>query len=248
MKQQTCVVLASEYPQTRSLLKEALEGEERTVIIGQAENARRALNLARALRPDVVLIDSSLPYVMGLDSVPLTRTGGLDVAQTIAEEMPNTGVFLLGALDKAAISKGGWLGNGGVSFCRESLGNCVPTPLADLRKEAVPGHVIFARIEPKPEEENGQKTSSFFDTSFLIGTAGLVIGSLLIITLVLIIPGAILAVAGLASLFCGAAGELLLRAFKRKKQVKTGSKEHAGNKAGLEAMLGIPGVDRNRTG
>jgi DNA-binding NarL/FixJ family response regulator len=51
MKQQTCVVLASEYPQTRSLLKEALEGEERTVIIGQAENARRALNLARALRP-----------------------------------------------------------------------------------------------------------------------------------------------------------------------------------------------------
>jgi hypothetical protein len=98
---------------------------------------------------------------MGLDSVPLTRTGGLDVAQTIAEEMPNTGVFLLGALDKAAISKGGWLGSGGVSFCRESLGNCVPTPLADLRKEAVPGHVIFARIEPKPEEENGQKTSSF---------------------------------------------------------------------------------------
>ena len=242
MKQQIGVVLASEYPQMRSLLKEALEGEERTVIIGQADNARRTLNLARSLRPDLLVIDSSLPYVMGLDSVPLTRTGGLDVAQTIAEEMPNTGVVLLGTLDRAVISKSGWMGNGGVSFCRESLNNCVPTTLADLRKEVAPGNIIFARVEPKLEVESGLKTSGLFETSFLVGTICLVVGSLLIITLVLLIPGVILALTGLASLFFGAAGALLLRAFKRRKQVKPRCKENAIDKASLEAMFRIPDV------
>ena len=52
------VLVASEHAGTRSFLRHIVETENRTVIVAEAENGARALNLARNLRPDVALIDS----------------------------------------------------------------------------------------------------------------------------------------------------------------------------------------------
>src|SRR3972149_4209030 len=93
------VLLASENPGTRSILRRIVETEDRAVIVAEAENGARALSLARSLRPDVVLIDSCLPSIVGLDNIPLSREGGLDVAQSISEEIPNMHVVLLNSLN-----------------------------------------------------------------------------------------------------------------------------------------------------
>jgi CheY-like chemotaxis protein len=94
-RQNVRVILASEHPEVRHFLREVVEEESGAVILGQAENATKALALAKHLRPDVAIIDCYLPHTMGSDTVPLSRVGGLDVAESISEEIPDTKVVLL---------------------------------------------------------------------------------------------------------------------------------------------------------
>lgn len=42
-------------------------------VVGVAEDGRRALTLAETLRPDLVLLDLSMPVLSGLDALPLLR-------------------------------------------------------------------------------------------------------------------------------------------------------------------------------
>ncbi len=53
-------MLASAYPEVRYFLREVVEEEGRALIVGQAENATKALALARNLRPDVAITDCHL--------------------------------------------------------------------------------------------------------------------------------------------------------------------------------------------
>src|SRR3990170_4440534 len=89
------VILASGNPSVRHFLRGAVEGEPGTTVIGQAENATKALVMARNLRPDIAIIDSYLPHSVSLETVPLSRIGGLDAAQAAFEEIPNLRVVLL---------------------------------------------------------------------------------------------------------------------------------------------------------
>lgn len=216
MKRQNIrVMLASEYPEMRSLLKGVIEEQEKAVIVGQAENASRALTLARSLRPDVVVIDTSLPYAVGLDSSPLTRTSGLDVAQALSEEIPNIKVVLLSTLDEVALTKRDWVASGGVYLCRERLDACVPFTLVELRKEVTSGTLVFARVESKPKMAHKLKVATLCDDAILLGALGIGVGASLIVSLVLLMPGVVLALAGLVTLFLGVAGGLLLEVFKK---------------------------------
>lgn len=70
----------------RSLL--AAEGHE---VIGEAKNGREAVELARRLRPDLVLMDVQMPE---LDGIAATRL--------IAAEMPEMKVVILTASDEEA--------------------------------------------------------------------------------------------------------------------------------------------------
>ena len=94
-KQGVRVFLASEHSYVRDFLSEVIEQEDGVDIIGQAQDARQALTLTRNLRPDVAVIDSYLPHDAGLDTIPMSRINGLDTAQAISQEMPNTRVILL---------------------------------------------------------------------------------------------------------------------------------------------------------
>jgi DNA-binding NarL/FixJ family response regulator len=53
-------------------------------VVGMAENGRRAVLLARQRRPDVVILDATMPVM-----------GGLDAARLILEAQPKTCVLLL---------------------------------------------------------------------------------------------------------------------------------------------------------
>lgn len=79
----TRILLVDDHQILREGIRKSFEdnGEE---IVGEAENGERAVEMARELLPDVVLMDLSMPV---LDGVSATRR--------IAEEVPETRVVVL---------------------------------------------------------------------------------------------------------------------------------------------------------
>ena len=60
------VLLVDEHAMTRDALAEVLEREPDISIVGQAGNGRAAVQLARDLAPDVVVLDVALPELNGV--------------------------------------------------------------------------------------------------------------------------------------------------------------------------------------
>ena len=66
------ILLVDDHPLTRDGLAGLLAGRGFDVV-GQAGDGAEALELARELQPDVVLLDLSMPGVGGLEALPLLR-------------------------------------------------------------------------------------------------------------------------------------------------------------------------------
>jgi two-component system, NarL family, response regulator NreC len=66
----TRVALVDDHPLFRQGLRTLLEHEDDLCVVGEAENARQAYELAEAQKPDVIVLDMSLP---GVDGVAATR-------------------------------------------------------------------------------------------------------------------------------------------------------------------------------
>ncbi|MFL6129401.1 MAG: response regulator [Mycobacteriales bacterium] len=64
------VLIADDQPLMRSALRECLTGPAGLDLVGEAADGHQAVELARRLRPDVVLMDVRMP---GLDGVAATR-------------------------------------------------------------------------------------------------------------------------------------------------------------------------------
>lgn len=62
------IVLADDHKVLRHGLSEALGSEEGMEVIGQAENGYQALDLARELLPDVIIMDISMPDLNGIEA------------------------------------------------------------------------------------------------------------------------------------------------------------------------------------
>lgn len=187
MKRQNMrVVLASEHPQARHFLREAVEEEDGAVIVGQADNATKALTLTKHLRPDVAIIDCWLPHAVGLDTVPLSRVGGLDTAQTISEEMPNMKVILLNNVDTSVLPEDGLNPDGTVVLAVKRMGVDTPFVLQDLCYEAVPSNdLVFANVAVKPRVSLRQKITSPSGKNVVFGSLGILGGLSLMPILVL---------------------------------------------------------------
>lgn len=208
-RQNVQVILASEYPQARYFLRQVVEEEAGAVIVGQAENATRALTLARNLRPDVAIIDCYLPHAIGLETVPLSRVGGLDTAQTISEEIPNTRVILLINIDVKALPERGLGSDVAAFFSREGTGATIPFTVQKLCHEVEKlSTPIFANVEVKPRSAFWQKVSSVSDKAILFGGLGILAGLSLMLTMILAGAGVFLAVAGAVTMLLGLAGKL----------------------------------------
>jgi len=64
----TTVLLAEDHAIVRQGLRTLLETEGHFAVIGQAQTGREAVELAAALRPDVVLMDIAMPVLNGLEA------------------------------------------------------------------------------------------------------------------------------------------------------------------------------------
>lgn len=78
------VLLAEDHETVRQALRLLLETREDIEVVGEARNGRTALDLARALKPDVAVLDVSMPEM-----------GGLAATRAIREMAPETAVVTL---------------------------------------------------------------------------------------------------------------------------------------------------------
>jgi DNA-binding NarL/FixJ family response regulator len=80
------VVIADDQPMMRAGFKSVLESAGDITVVGEAENGMQAVSLARAQRPDVVLMDIRMPVMDGIEAtrqlpdqrVLILTTFGLD--------------------------------------------------------------------------------------------------------------------------------------------------------------------------
>ena len=190
-------VIAAENPQVQHFLSEAIEQEAGAVVVGQAQNAGNAMTLVRKLRPDIALIDSFLPYTMGLDGNPQSRISGLDTAQIISEAAPDTRVILVSNLDTEMLLNHRPEVLSTVVYSVQSMRNDVPFGLNELCCEVSHSRgLVFASVEPKPGITSHQEAMKISDKLILAGAIGIVAGISLFITLMLAPVGIPLAFAG----------------------------------------------------
>ncbi len=67
------VVLADDSKDVRDLLRLRLEISGVLQIVGEAQNGREAIEIARAEQPDLLVLDLSMPEMDGLEALPLVR-------------------------------------------------------------------------------------------------------------------------------------------------------------------------------
>jgi two-component system response regulator DegU len=89
------VLIVDDHPMTRDGLRSALTGARDLEVVGEAASGEEALEIAEALRPDLVFMDVRMPGM-----------GGLEATKAIRSQLPQTKVILF-TIDesRAAISE-----------------------------------------------------------------------------------------------------------------------------------------------
>src|SRR5437773_5571371 len=82
--QKITVLLADDHTLVRQGFRALLEAEPDIAIVGEAETGRQAVQRAKALRPDVVLMDIAMPLL-----------NGLEATRQITKEVPSSKVLIL---------------------------------------------------------------------------------------------------------------------------------------------------------
>ena len=90
----TRLIIADDHPLVLLGLRRLLEDQPNWKVVAEAYNGREAVNKARETKPDVAIIDFSMPDL-----------NGLDACEQIVSELPNTRVLILSMHDTDAIFK-----------------------------------------------------------------------------------------------------------------------------------------------
>ncbi len=95
------VVIVDDHAVLRAGLEQLLGGEPDLEVVGKASSGEEAIDLVRALRPDVVLMDLQMP---GVDGVSATRTiVGEKLADVLVLTSYSDAERIIGALDAGAM-------------------------------------------------------------------------------------------------------------------------------------------------
>ena len=83
------VLIADDHTAARRQLRNTIEAAGDFEVVGEADDAALALQLARGLRPDMVLVDEDMPILCGAE-----------IARVLANELPTVDVLVLTPADR----------------------------------------------------------------------------------------------------------------------------------------------------
>lgn len=69
------VMIADDHAMVRQGLKTILELEEDICVVAQASNGGEAVDLAKSLKPDIILMDINMPVLNGLQAIKMLKEG-----------------------------------------------------------------------------------------------------------------------------------------------------------------------------
>lgn len=78
------ILLADDHIVVRQGLRMLIEHEEDMAVVGEADTGRQAVQMARKLHPDVLVLDVAMPHL-----------NGLEVTKILARELPDTRILVL---------------------------------------------------------------------------------------------------------------------------------------------------------
>ena len=78
------ILIADDHKIVRSVIRTLLEPRPDFEICGEARNGRQAVEMARQLNPDIIVLDISMPVLSGFDA-----------AQLIKRSLPNVRIVML---------------------------------------------------------------------------------------------------------------------------------------------------------
>lgn len=144
-EQGVTTLLVDDTPPLRMLMRLALEGTG-FVVVGEAGDGLAALELARQLTPDLVLLDLAMPVMDGLEAMPLLR-----------EALPDVRVVILSGFDRAAMESQ-VLDAGADAYIQKGL---APEAMIQVLRELFPASTpppvappVSSRAAPPPSAES----------------------------------------------------------------------------------------------
>ena len=103
------VVVADDFADMRHLVKVTLERSGRFQVVAEAENGVEAVDMARELQPDVLILDLSMPVLSGMEALPQIR-----------DASPDSKVVILSGFDRARMESEA-LAGGAVGYLEKGL-------------------------------------------------------------------------------------------------------------------------------
>ncbi|MDO8472813.1 MAG: hypothetical protein Q7T05_03245, partial [Dehalococcoidia bacterium] len=198
------VVVASEHPEFRQMLAGVAEREAGVVVVGQADNAVKALELARRLRPEVAIVDRDLPYIAGVDSVRLSRMSGLDTAVDISRATPRVATMLVAQPERVASAQQISRSEPELWVYGDSGAAGIPVRLRDLiGQPPATAETVFGGVRLREIVSVRNRLTEIADKAVLGGGLAILGGLALMVTIILAGAGVALAGAGVAVLTLG---------------------------------------------
>jgi DNA-binding NarL/FixJ family response regulator len=137
------VLLAEDHQLVREGFRALLKHERDIEVIGEAETGRQAVQLARKLRPTVVVMDIAMPSL-----------NGLEATRQIRKDIPETRVLILSAhSDDAYVEQVTKLGAAGF-LLKQTSSHILATAIREVHK----GNTFFSPAVSLRERRRSQKT------------------------------------------------------------------------------------------
>jgi DNA-binding NarL/FixJ family response regulator len=148
------VVVADDFADMRHLVRVTLERSGRFQIVAEAENGAEAVDHARDLQPDILLLDLAMPVLSGMEALPRIR-----------EASPDTKVVVLSGFDRSRMETDAIAG-GAVGYLEKGLrpGQLVDELLAIAGlMELVEGVAETAKAKLEAQPQSAASARRFVD-------------------------------------------------------------------------------------